>query len=39
MSHQTAAELIYNRADSGQEHMGLTSWANSPDGKILPCYF
>lgn len=35
VSHQTAAEIIYNRADSGQEHMGLTSWANSPDGKIL----
>lgn len=35
VSHQTAAEIIYNRADSGQEHIGLTSWANSPDGKIL----
>lgn len=35
VSHQTAAEIIYNRADSEQEHMGLTSWANSPDGKIL----
>ena len=31
----TAAELIYNRADSIKEHMGLTSWKNSPDGKIL----
>lgn len=35
VSHQTAAEIIYHRADSKREHMGLTSWANSPDGKIL----
>ena len=35
VSNQTAAEIIYNRADSGKEHMGLTSWKNSPDGKIL----
>ena len=34
-SHQTAAEIIYNRADSEKEHMGLTSWKNSPNGKIL----
>jgi len=32
---QTAAELIKQRADSGKKHMGLTSWGNSPDGKIL----
>ena len=31
----TAAELIYNRADSQKEHMGLTTWDNAPDGKIL----
>jgi len=31
----TAAELIYNRADNQQEYMGLTSWDNAPDGKIL----
>ncbi len=31
----TAAELIYKRADSQKEKMGLTSWKNSPDGKIL----
>ena len=31
----TAAELIYKRADSKQEKMGLTSWDNSPDGKIF----
>ena len=35
VSHQTAAEIIYNRANSEKEHMGLTSWKNSPDGKIL----
>lgn len=32
---QTAAELIRERADSSKQHMGLTSWDNSPDGKIL----
>ena len=31
---QTAAEVIYNRADAKKEHMGLTSWDGSPDGKI-----
>jgi len=31
----TAAELIIKRADSRTDHMGLTSWENSPDGKIL----
>ncbi len=31
----TAAELIMKRADSQKDRMGLTSWANSPDGKIL----
>ena len=31
----TAAELIYERANSTKEKMGLTSWDNSPDGKIL----
>ena len=33
---QTAAELIRSRADADQPHMGLTTWASSPDGKILP---
>ena len=33
--HQTAAEIIYNRADSEKNNMGLTSWMNSPNGKIL----
>lgn len=31
----TAAEIIFTRADRQKEHMGLTSWAKSPDGKIL----
>ncbi len=31
----TAAELIYLRVDSEKEKMGLTSWDNAPDGKIL----
>lgn len=31
---QTAAEVIYNRADSEKEHMGLTSWDGAPHGKI-----
>jgi len=31
----TAAELIYKRADGTKNKMGLTSWRNSPDGKIL----
>ncbi len=31
----TAAELIVKRADSSKENMGMTSWKNSPDGKIL----
>jgi hypothetical protein len=32
---QTAAELIYNRADHTKENMGLTSWEKSPNGKIV----
>ncbi|MDO5150751.1 MAG: virulence RhuM family protein [Oscillospiraceae bacterium] len=31
----TAAEIVYNSADSKKEHMGLTTWKNSPDGRIL----
>ena len=30
----TAAEIIYNRADHKKEHMGLTSWEGAPDSKI-----
>ena len=31
----TAAELLVERADANKEHMGLTTWENAPDGKIL----
>ena len=32
---KTAAELIYERADSGKPAMGLTTWKDAPDGKVL----
>ena len=32
---QTAAEIIYSKADHTKEHMGLTTWKNAPDGRIL----
>lgn len=32
---QTAAEIIYDRADRTKDHMGLTTWKNAPDGRIL----
>ncbi len=32
---QTAAEIIYTKADHTKEHMGLTTWKNSPKGRIL----
>ena len=35
ITNETAAEIIYHRASSQKEHMGLTSWKHSPDGKIL----
>ncbi len=31
----TAAEIIHDRADSAHDHMGLVTWKNSPDGRIL----
>lgn len=31
---QTAAEVVYTRADAGKEHMGLTNWDGYPNGKI-----
>ena len=31
---QTAAEVVYHRADADKQHMGLTSWADAPLGKI-----
>jgi hypothetical protein len=32
---QTAPEIIYNRADSKKDNMGLTTWEDAPDGKII----
>ena len=32
---ETAAEIIYHRADHTKEYMGLTTWKNAPDGRIL----
>ena len=32
---QTAAEIIYTKADHSKENMGLTTWKNAPDGRIL----
>jgi len=32
---KTAAEIIYDGADATKSHMGLTTWKNSPDGKVL----
>ena len=32
---QTAAEIVYSRADANKDNMGLTTWDKSPDGKIL----
>lgn len=32
---QTAAEIIYTKADHTKEHMGMTTWKNSPDGRVL----
>ena len=35
ITNQTAAEIIYDNADKSKEHMGLTTWKNAPDGRIL----
>ena len=32
---ETAAEIIYHHADRTKEHMGLNTWKNAPDGRIL----
>ena len=32
---QTAAEIIYSKADHTKDYMGLTTWKNAPDGRIL----
>jgi hypothetical protein len=35
ITHHTAAEIIFKRADSTKKNMGLTNWKNAPEGKIL----
>lgn len=35
ITHHTAAEIINERADSSKENMGLSTWKNAPDGKII----
>lgn len=35
VSHQTAAEIVYDRADHTKQNMGLTTWKNAPNGKII----
>ncbi len=35
VSHQTAAEIVYDRADHTKQNMGLTTWKNVPNGKII----
>ena len=32
---QTATEIIYTKADHTKDHMGLTTWKNAPDGRVL----
>ena len=32
---QTAAEIIYSKADHTKDHMGLATWKNAPDGRVL----
>ena len=34
VTHHTAAEIIYERADSAKPNMGLTTWKNAPQGRI-----
>ena len=35
VTNQTAAEIIYDRADAERPHMGLTTWKNAPDGRVI----
>ena len=35
VTKQTAAEIVYERADADRPHMGLTSWKNAPDGRVV----
>jgi hypothetical protein len=32
---ETTAEIVFHNADSSREHMGLTTWKNAPDGRVL----
>ena len=34
VTHHTAAEIIYDRADAEQPHMGLTTWKKAPNGRV-----
>ena len=35
VTHQTAAEIVYERADAEKPHMGLMTWKNAPDGRVV----
>ena len=35
ITNSTAAEIVYKSADHNKEHMGLTTWKNAPDGRVL----
>ena len=35
VTHQTAAEIIYNRANAEKPHMGLMTWKNAPNGRVI----
>ena len=35
VTHQTAAEIVYERADAEKPHMGLMTWKNAPDGRVI----
>ena len=35
ITNHTAAEIVFKSADHRKEHMGLTTWKNAPDGRIL----
>lgn len=35
VTHQTAAEIVYHRSDAEKPYMGLTTWENAPDGRVI----
>ena len=35
VTHQTAAEIVYDRADAEKPHMGLMTWKNAPEGRVI----